>query len=78
MTKNNDAGQGGGAVTDLIHGLATIAAVTGLSPEGVRHAWTRGRIPVVKVGSSWLANESALRAAAAAGAIRAPSKKAGD
>ena len=68
----SDEGQGGaaGAVTDLISGLMAISAVTGLSTEGVRHAWARGRIPVVKVGASWLANETALRAAVAGGVIR--------
>ena len=66
MTKNENTDE----VSDLIAGLPSIAKLVGVSVEGVRYLWAEGRLPVVRIGSIWLANKSALLKAAENDAIR--------
>jgi hypothetical protein len=61
-------------VVDVIVGLAAIAKVVGVSMEGVRYLWAAGRLPVVRLGSAWLANKSALIAARDSDSIRSTRK----
>jgi hypothetical protein len=55
MTADEDDDTG-----DLLIGLNRIASHLNLSHEGVRHLWAQGRVPVVKFGSFWIGNKSAL------------------
>ena len=57
-------------IDDLVEGLSAIAKIVGLSNEGVGFLWREGRLPVVRIGSCWIANISALDKAAKNDAIR--------
>ncbi len=61
--------------SDLISGRETIAKIVGMTGEGVTWLHAQGRIPVVRVGSAYLANRRALEAAVAGGIRRPPGRK---
>jgi hypothetical protein len=61
--------------SDVISGREVIAKIVGMTPEGVTWLWSQGRLPVLRVGSAYLANRRALEAAVASGIRRPPGRK---